>query len=261
MLRRIQTFFDFLVYFISAGTAHSVHSPFIYDFVTRVLNARRQKPAYHGIELVRTRMLTSRSLVEVQPLGAAGGTETKKVMLKTLTARTSKSAKYGELLERICEYYQPRYAIEIGTSLGISTMYQALGLTQGYLLTLEGNEASLKIAKHNAEKLGFQNIQFVEGLFEKTLPMVVQAIPHIDYVFFDGNHTMQATLDYFEQCLTKSHENTIFVFDDIRWSDEMFKAWQKIKNHDKVRVTVDLFFMGIVFFRPGQEKEHFTIRF
>lgn len=261
MLRRIQIFFDFLGYFFSGGTAHSIHSPFVYDFVTRVLNARRQKPAYHGIELVRTRMLNSRSLVEVQSLGASGGGQTRKVMLKTLTARTSKSAKYGELLERICEYYQPRFAIEIGTSVGISTLYQALGLTNGYLLTLEGNEASVKIAKHNAGKLGFQNIQFVEGLFENTLPMVVQAIPSVDYVFFDGNHTMRATLDYFEQCLTKSHENTIFVFDDIRWSDEMFMAWQKIKNHERVKVTVDLFFMGIVFFRSGQEKEHFTIRF
>jgi predicted O-methyltransferase YrrM len=261
MLKKIQTAIDFLFYFFTSGNEHSVHSPFIYDFATNVLKARKNKPTYHAIELIRSNMLKSRSKIDILPLGAAKHTQTRVELLKDVVKRTSKSAKYAELLERICHYYQPQYAVEIGSSVGISTLYQASGLTQGYLFSLEGNPGSLKVARHNAEKLEFQHIQFIEGLFDNTLPMLLEQLPRVDYVFFDGNHTMEATLKYFELCLGKAHEGTIFIFDDIRWNDEMYRAWQKIKNHPSVRVTVDLFFIGIVFFRTGQEKEHFTLRF
>jgi hypothetical protein len=83
----------------------------------------------------------------------------------------------------------------------------------------------------------------------------------LDYVFFDGHHALEPTLKYFELCLKKAHNSSIFVFDDIRWSDEMKLAWEKIKNHPKVNVTIDLYTMGVVFFRKEQEKEHFVLRY
>lgn len=260
ILNKFAFAFNYLIYFFSSDSKHDVHSPFVYDLVTRVFNQRKNKPIYHSFELIRTKMMRSKAIIEVLPIGAAGG-EIKKVKMKDVAFNTSKSAKYAELLERICEYYQPEFAIEIGTSLGISAMYQASALYNGRLWTLEGNPDSAKVAKHNFEKLGFQNIELLEGNFNETLPLLTSALPRIDYVFFDGNHSLEATLKYFELCLAKAHEYTIFVFDDIRWSDDMQLAWQKIKNHDSVRVTVDLYAMGIVFFRRGQEKEHFTIRF
>lgn len=260
-ISKAQLAFDYLTYFFTADTKYDVHSPFIYDFTVNVLNARKQKPAYHAIELVRSQMLSSNVLIDVLPLGATSNQNISKQPLKKLTKNTSKSAKYGELLERICGYINPVYAIEIGTSVGISTLYQAHGIKNGYLVALEGNPKSIEIAKYNAEKLGLQNIQFIEGLFENTLPEVVSQLPQIDYVFFDGNHSITATLQYFEWCISKAHENTVFIFDDIRWSDDMQLAWKKICNHEKVTVTLDLFFLGIVFFRPNQAKEHFTLRY
>ncbi len=260
-ISKAQLALDYIAYFFSADTKYNVHSPFVYQFVVNVLDARKQKPFYHEIELVRSQMLSSNALIEVLPLGAAQNQSISKQPLKKLTKNTSKSAKYGELLERICSFINPQYAIEIGTSVGISTLYQAHGIANGFLISLEGNPKSIEIAKYNAEKLGLQNIQFIEGLFENTLPEVVHQLPQIDYVFFDGNHSIAATLQYFEWCLTKAHENTVFIFDDIRWSDDMQLAWKKICNHEKVIVTLDLFFLGIVFFRPNQSKEHFTLRY
>ena len=81
-----------------------------------------------------------------------------------------------------------------------------------------------------------------------------------DLVYFDGNHQKQATLDYFEKLLPKVHNDTVFIFDDIHWSREMEEAWEEIKQHPAVKVTVDTFFWGFVFFRKEQEKEHFVIR-
>jgi hypothetical protein len=40
----------------------------------------------------------------------------------------------------------------------------------------------------------------------------------------------------------------------------MEEAWEIIKNHEEVKVTIDTFQWGIVFFREEQEKEHFVIR-
>ncbi len=261
MLKKLQLAFDYLVYFLTSDTEHNVHSPFVFDFVTHVLKSRKNKPSYHAIELVRSNMLRSNALIEVLPLGAKSSGKVQHIPLKTLTDKTSKSAKYGELLERICDYYQPQYALEIGSSVGISSLYQAAGIHNGYLISLEGNPKSAEIARHNAEKLGFEHVQFGEGLFEDTMPKVIAQVPHLDYVFFDGNHTLEATLNYFELCLPKAHSNSIFIFDDIRWSEGMHLAWQKIKNHPQVTVSIDLFFMGIVFFRTEQAKEHFTLRF
>ena len=259
MLNRIHFAINYLIYFFSSGNKHSVHSPFIYDFVTKVINARRIKPEYHTYELIRSKMLKSNAEIEIKPIGASSYSGKRK--LRDVVKISAKSAKYAELLERLCAYFNPEFAIEIGSSVGMSTMYQAAGIRQGYLFALEGNHDSIKVAQHNIEQAELPHVQFREGLFENTLPELLNELPRVDYVFFDGNHQLDATLKYFELCLQKAHRGTVFVFDDIRWSDDMLLAWNKIKNHPLVTVSVDLYSMGIIFFRTEQEKEHFTIRF
>jgi predicted O-methyltransferase YrrM len=88
----------------------------------------------------------------------------------------------------------------------------------------------------------------------------LNSLPKLDLVFFDGNHQKVPTLDYFHHCLTKAHENSIFIFDDIHWSSEMDEAWQQIQGHEQVSLTIDLFQFGLVFFRKGIAKQHFTLR-
>ncbi len=261
MISHFQIALDYIIYFFSASSKYDIHSPFVYKFTTDVLNIRKQKPIYHEIELIRSKMLKSNVLIEVEPFGATKNLSTQYLPLKKVTQRTSKSAKYCELLERICQYFNPEVAIEIGTSVGVSTMYQAAGIKQGVLYTLEGNKNSLQIAQHNCEKLGYENVSFLQGNFEDTLPKLINELEKVDYVFFDGNHQLEHTLKYFEICLQKAHTQSVFIFDDINWSTEMNQAWNKIKNHPSVYVTIDIFFMGIVFFNSYQAKEHFTIRY
>ena len=220
---------------------------------------RRIKPEYHTYELIRSKMLKSNADIEIKPIGASSFAGKRK--LRDVVKLSAKSAKYAELLERLCAYFNPEFALEIGSSVGISTMYQAAGIKQGYLFALEGNHDSVKVARYNIEQAELPQVQFREGLFDHTLPELLNELPRVDYVFFDGNHQLDATLQYFEWCLQKAHKGTVFVFDDIRWSDEMLLAWNKIKNHPLVTVSVDLYSMGIIFFRTEQEKEHFTIRF
>ncbi len=79
-------------------------------------------------------------------------------------------------------------------------------------------------------------------------------------LFIDGNHQKEATLAYFEKLLPTVHNDSVMIFDDIHWSKGMEEAWEIIKQHSEVRVTIDTFQWGLVFFRREQEKEHFVIR-
>ena len=104
------------------------------------------------------------------------------------------------------------------------------------------------------------NIDIVVGNIDKTLTQKLKEISSLDFVFFDANHRYEPTIRYFEQCLEKAHNGSCFVFDDIYWSDEMKQAWQYIKTHSSVSVSLDLFWVGIVFFNQNQAKQDFVLK-
>ncbi|MCO6494974.1 MAG: class I SAM-dependent methyltransferase [Bacteroidetes bacterium] len=252
---------EYIGYLIFAKSRHGTHSPFVYDFAENVLYNRIDNAIFYDIELIRQKMLSSSALIQVDDFGASGKKKYK-APLPRLVARSSKNSKYAKLLYRICRYYQPEIAIELGTNFGISALYQAAGLTNGKLFTIEGSRKIAEVAFFNFNKIGFgERIQLLHGVFDKALPALLEQLPRVDYAFIDGNHSKEPTLQYFELLLSKSHNDTIFVFDDIRWSAEMQECWEIIKNHERVKVTIDLFFMGIVFLRQQQDKEHFVLRF
>jgi predicted O-methyltransferase YrrM len=127
---------------------------------------------------------------------------------------------------------------------------------------MEGAAAVAAVAKRNFKALGINNIQIVEGNFDNTLPKVLQTAPQVDLAFVDGNHRKQPTIDYFNLLLQKCNEGSILIFDDIHWSAEMEEAWAAIQAHPQVTLTIDLFFIGLVFFRKEQKvKQHFIVRF
>jgi predicted O-methyltransferase YrrM len=140
-------------------------------------------------------------------------------------------------------------------------MYLASACENGSVVTLEGEDSRIAIANSSIKRLGLNNVVFLQGNFQQTLPLALESVPKLDFVFFDGNHTKEATLNYFNLCLSKVHENSVFVFDDIRWNDEMYEAWNEIVENLSVTISIDLFKMGIVFFRKGIIKQHFNINY
>jgi predicted O-methyltransferase YrrM len=127
--------------------------------------------------------------------------------------------------------------------------------------TLEGCPNTLSIAKETFEVLQINNVETVAGNFDDTLPSLLEKLNQVDFIYFDGNHTKSATLHYFNLALAKANENSLFIFDDIYWSEEMIDAWKIIKADQRVSITIDLYFIGLVFFKKGQAKENFTILF
>jgi predicted O-methyltransferase YrrM len=183
------------------------------------------------------------------------------VRVKDIARRSSVSVKNGEFLYRLTQKYQPTNILELGTSLGISTMYFALAVPQGHVFTIEGCIDSANLAKANFDHYGLKNITLITGNFNDKLASVLHQMPSVDLVFFDGNHKKEPTLSYFEQCLQHIHPDTVFIFDDIHWSSEMHEAWNIICKDPRIKVSIDLFQMGIVFFKEELSQENFRLRF
>ncbi len=250
---------SYLQYRKNAVSKHGVHSPFVFELITKVFPKDKTLDQSDNIaEEWRTTCLVNNSIINVTDLGTGKSGPRK---ISDIAAKSAKHEKEGHLLHRIAKRFQPKKILEIGTSLGITTLHQASATNFEKFITLEGCPETSAIAKSIFEKQNLK-IEIRTGNFAETLPGALKELEKVDYVFFDGNHLEKPTLEYFETCLQYIQNDTIFIFDDIHWSEEMENAWGEIKQHEKVRLTIDLFHIGLVFFRVEQkEKEHFVLRF
>lgn len=258
---------NYLDYLLKARGAHGIHSPFVYALYHKVVKESPKYYEFAPIEHLRERLLRSNEVIETIDFGAAKGPlapeggikKNKKV--KDIARKSAIPAKEGRLLFRLVNFVQPRTMVEMGTSLGISTLYQHKACPEAKMITMEGSPGTSGYAGVNFKILNEDSIKRVVGDFAETLPEVIKSLPYIDYVFFDGNHRKEATLEYFQKFLPLVSERCVFVFDDIRWSSEMHEAWKEIIQEPKATVTIDLFSFGLVFFNTTQVKQHFVLRY
>ena len=255
----------YLQYFLRAsnGRGHGIHSPFVFHFIKKILNDKQAYPAYDKVERLRRNLVSNQSVINVTDFGAGSAVDTSnKRSIASLARNVAKPAKFGQLLYRIVNHYQPKHILELGTSLGITTSYLSLANPDSQIVTLEGAEEVAKVAAENFKKLNLENIEQVNGNFDETLQSVLDRMSSIDLAFIDGNHRKEPTIQYFLQLLPRVSNNTILIFDDIHWSRGMEEAWNDIRGHKDVRYSIDLFFIGILFFREEfKEKQDFVIRF
>jgi predicted O-methyltransferase YrrM len=176
-----------------------------------------------------------------------------------LARHSAKPPKLAQLLFRLVNHTQPKTILEIGTSLGLTTAYLAAARSGARTITLEGCPQTAELARQNLQALPLPNLTLVEGEFSASLPRVLNELQQVDFVFLDGNHRYVPTMRYFQACLEKKSENSVFVLDDIYWSPEMEKAWKEICRHPAVMISIDLFWLGLVFFRKNQPKQHFIL--
>lgn len=207
-------------------------------------------------------MKLDNTVLKIEDLGAGSkNSSSNERTIRQLIKNSAKAPKYGQLLFRLVNYVEAKNIIELGTSLGMSTLYLANSRRYSNVYTLEGSKEIAKKAKDNFNKMQLKNIEVINGNFDNTLTPLLDKLQKVDFVFFDGNHKEKPTLHYFEKCLSKVHNNTVFVFDDIYWSEEMTSAWKVIKANKKVTMTIDVFEMGIVFFRKELPKQDLVINY
>lgn len=253
---------DYLKHYFTAKSRHGVHSPFIYELIDNVIYDFNAKTEYLTIEQIREQLLQSEAKVTVVDLGAGSHINKDQVKeVRQIAKGTLKSPRLAQLLYRLVAHFQPKNMIELGTCLGVTSLYLHHANPSSQLTTIEGCQEIANVAAKNFEITEAKNINLLVGNFDDVLPEVLKKGQQIDFVFIDGNHTEEATLRYFNWILPKAYDKTVIVFDDIYWSEGMKAAWKKIKQHPEVRVTVDLFWIGLVFFKKNQVKEDFKVKF
>ncbi|MFZ4399115.1 MAG: O-methyltransferase [Bacteroidales bacterium] len=258
----LQTIINYLNYRFTAQTKYDIHSPFVFELLTNVIQDKKTSADYREIENLRTDLLKNNTVISIEDFGAGslkGNTKIK--TLAEIARNAAKPPKYAQLLYRLVKHFQPANLLELGTSLGISTAYMAKASPATKIITIEGSETIANHAFDNFNTLNLSNVEVITGNFDVQLPLLLENSPDLDFVFFDGNHRKQPTLSYFEICLQHKHNDTVFIFDDIHWSAEMEEAWEIIKKSSEVTLSIDLFFIGLVFFRKESTKENFIIRF
>ena len=237
---------------------HGVHSPFVYDLLTKCFYDKSNFDEYSILKKYRQQLLENPQTIEVKDFGAGSRVfKSNRRKIASIAKNAGITRKRQRLLFRLARYFKPALSLELGTSLGLGTVALAKGHPEGKVITVEGCPNTSSTAKKQFEGFHLNNIELRNETFEDFFNSPTQKY---DLVYIDGNHDMERTLNYFEQLLPCATNDSVFIFDDIYWSPEMTSAWRKICSHPKVTVSIDTYHWGLVFFRREQEKQHFRIR-
>jgi predicted O-methyltransferase YrrM len=262
--RNLFSVIAYLRYLINSGSRHSVHSPFVYELVDKVFRNKMDNQAYQDIAKIRRKLLLKTQVIEITDFGSGANYKQyshRFERVSSIARNSSVTDKYGRLLYRLVGYFKPQTIIELGTSLGISTLYMALANPDASVFTVEGCTTKSEQAASNFSALLVSNVEQHIGHFDLILPDLVKQTGKLDFAFIDGNHTYEATIANFDILMSIADNDTVFVFDDIHWSADMQKAWNVIIDHERVTVSIDLFRFGLVFLKKELSKQKFVIRF
>lgn len=261
-MSNIRFFVDYFKHYLTSNSRHGIHSPFVYNLVDRVIYDFSAKEYIEPIEELRGQLKSDKRSLQITDLGAGSMLNNGKVkQVGSLAKNALKPPRVAKLIARLANEFRPKSIIELGTCLGITTLYLSKASPSSRIITVEGCPETAGVAMENFKHLGANNIETRTGNFDTVFPQIVNELPGVDFLFIDGNHRKEATLEYFYECLPKVHAGSVLIFDDIYWSPGMKEAWLEIKSNPQVTVTIDLFYIGLVFFKSDQEKENFKVRF
>lgn len=252
---------SYLKYFLKATNQHGVHSPFVYNLVTKCLYQKNSNIFAKEYSKYKKSFSKNHQIIRITDFGAGSKIFTSNQRkVKDILNIAATKLKYAALLNRLVNYLNVKTTLELGTSLGVGTFSLAFQNNNVKIDSIEGCHQIATLAQENFKKYKIDHqIQLHTKTFDDFFKINQQQL--YDLIFIDGHHQKEATIQYFNQCLQYIHNDSVIVLDDIYWSDGMKEAWSVIKNHPQVTVSIDLFQFGLVFFRKEQVKQHFKIRF
>ena len=252
---------SYLKFLWNSKNEHGVHSPFVFDLVTKCFYDSKKYTEYSLLKEYRKSLLKNKNYIEVTDFGAGSKVfKSNKRQISKIAQTAGISQKRAELLFRITKYFKPDSILELGTSLGLATSALVQGNPKAKIKTLEGCQNTIHQCQLQLQKFNINTVECINTEFSSYLKNFQLPTSNFQLIYFDGNHSKQSTLNYFELLLPTISNESVWILDDIHWSLEMEEAWKIIKNHPRVTVSIDTFQWGIVFFRIEQEKEHFVIR-
>lgn len=267
-MNKLRLFFSYLNWYANAKNLHGLHSPFVYHLAKDCFYRKDDISSFVWLEEARKNLINESSIISYRDMGAGvrkvSGYDSKPektASISDIAARTLQKPAFCRIFHRIIKSFGYTKIMELGTSLGITTAYLASASKSATVFTIEGDENISGLAQSTFKKLNLKNISLITGSFDSVLPTLLQSHPEKwDMVYIDGNHNGDAVLNYFNQIIKHLNPKGVVVFDDIRWSDSMWKAWKTTQTLEDVTLTVDLFNCGLVFIDPDLSKESFKVK-
>jgi predicted O-methyltransferase YrrM len=249
-------------YWLDAASVYSLHSPFLFDFYTKILTQKFVHPQFASLAKVRIELQKDHRIIHVDDLGAGSvHLQRKERRISDLAFITTSPEKFSLLYSRIIFHYKYRRVVELGTSIGINAMYLAKADESVHVATFEGSQEVASIARQVFKENQVTNIQIIEGNIDHTLPTYLSSVERIDFALIDANHRLKPTMQYADLLMEKIHAHSIIAIDDIHYSSEMEDAWRAIQRDQRVYTTIDLYRCGLIFFNPSLSKQNVVLQF
>lgn len=241
MYRIFQTLKEKIKYRLKLGhhKGFGIHSPYLYRLISFVLEERYPYYCYDKVESIRKLF---------------------KKEVKYFHRNDKTDARCGQLLFRLILDAQFKILLELGTSTGFESQYMALANQKAKCISITKSVELAEVVQKYKEKLGLKNIELKILKPDETVEKTINELGTLDFVFFDESIGNLNVIDLFEQCFSRRNNGSIFVLNKIHIDYEMKKVWEKIQMYPEVRVTIDLYDMGIVIFNPELEKYNYVIR-
>jgi hypothetical protein len=213
-----------ILYKIRHHKGHGIHSPFVFDLITKVIE---EKTPYHAYEDIR-------ALIEPYTF----------LYLK----------KYNLLSFRLINYFNAGNILEIGSGYGINTICMTAPSSAAKCVSIETNEKKHSIAR----KLYGGRDRNIE-LHTSFRPADLKE--KRDCIFLDLNNYISLPADIYKYLGNISHEKTFIIVKGIRTNRRNQALWRSIINMDGRTAVLDLFNIGIVFFDKSLYRWEYKISF
>ena len=250
---------EFIKYSLNAKGRHGIHSPFVFNLMDKVLRMPISSAIKSQQKELFAELKSDNTSIKFQEFGAGSKKLGKQRTVKQIFSTNSTQKKYGELLYRIMHAYEPMNILELGTSLGTGTLHMHWGNPMAKIITIEGCKSTYTIAKETIAKHRINDqIDIKNCTFQDYFKVPNKVL--FDLVFIDGHHDGNSLIEYLRLLEKYTHNDTIFILDDIRWNNDMFSAWKKISSDNQYHLTIDFFKMGLLIRQETKHKEHFVLR-
>ena len=248
-----------LNFLLKSSNQHGIHSPFVYDLITKCFYDKTPFSAYHNLKALRNELIYNQDLVKVKHYSEASKVfQSNHQKISTIVKGEGSSYKKQKQLYRITNYFKPKNVLELGTSVGLGSAAMAIASNNSIIKTVEVNKNISDIAKKVFKSYQLKNIQIDTSSFKDFFKK--SNYENLDLVYLDGTCDKESTIENFNSLLKYSHNESVFIINNIYWSKEMTEAWNIIKKQKEITVSIDTYYLGFLFFRKEQPKQHFTIR-
>jgi predicted O-methyltransferase YrrM len=212
-----------------------VHSPFIYRLITHVIRERAGYYRLDEIESLRKTLCLNKGLIRYP------------------------NSRTGALLFRLVVYFRSKHILQVGTSLGFSSLFLSSHRSELCCFALEPLAETAAVTQKICEHAGLTTVTVRAGHYANTLPGILHTMGTVDLLYLNGRYEQaERVQQIFTLCLPFLEDTAIIICEGLRQTS-MRRFWKELRDHPKITATLDLFSLGIAFISPKLHKKNYVV--